>query len=171
VARPCESFGTRMLRRDHAGPLSEVTAFFGRTEQRWVLAGGRQVPTESVAQRSWHCARLGGEWVLSSTPMCCTDCGQWSPAKPCVKPGCPNSVSAPLGVLWAVMSGTVVSSHSPGHGSPRRPCNDSLQSPQRWRASGAGELWERTWGLGSTSCQPPVPGRLDVPNQPTVGAD
>jgi hypothetical protein len=34
--------------------LSEVTALSGRAEPRWVLAGGRQVPSESVARRSRH---------------------------------------------------------------------------------------------------------------------
>jgi hypothetical protein len=41
--------------------LSEVTvtALSGRAEPRWVLAGGRQVPSESDAQRSRHLRPVG----------------------------------------------------------------------------------------------------------------
>jgi hypothetical protein len=71
--------------------LSEVTALSGRAEPRWVLAGCRQVPSESVARRSRHVRRV--EWRVG--PMCRADCGQWWPAKLCVQLGRPKSVSAP----------------------------------------------------------------------------
>jgi hypothetical protein len=110
VARPCESFGTRMLPHCCAGPLgrvvagnilSEVTALSGRAEPRWMHAGGRQVPSESVARRSRHVRRF----ELRVGPMCRADCGQWWPAKLCVQPGRPKSVFAPQGALRVAMSG------------------------------------------------------------------
>ncbi len=65
---------------------TEVTALSGRAEPRWVLAGGRQLPSESVARRSRHVRRV--EWLVG--PMCRADCSQWWPAKLCVQPGRPN---------------------------------------------------------------------------------
>ena len=52
--------------------LSEVTALSGRAEPRWVLAGGQQVPSESVARRSRHVRQV--EWRVG--PMCRADCGR-----------------------------------------------------------------------------------------------
>jgi hypothetical protein len=52
--------------------LSEVTALSGRAEPRWVLAGGQQVPSESVARRSRHVRQV--EWRVG--PVCRADCGQ-----------------------------------------------------------------------------------------------
>ncbi len=51
-----------------------------------------------IGARSRHCARLGGEWVLCVAPTA-SAASEW-PAKLCVQPGCPNSVSAPLGALY-----------------------------------------------------------------------
>jgi hypothetical protein len=47
------------------------------------------------------------EWRLGVGPMRRADCGQWWPAKLCVQPGRPKSVSIPRGALWAAMSGVM----------------------------------------------------------------
>jgi hypothetical protein len=103
--------------------LSEFIALSGRAEPRWVpwcqrvFAGGRQVPSESVARRSRHVRRV--EWRVGS--MCRVDCGQWWPAKLCVQPGRPKSVSAPRGTLWAAMSGVMGRTIARAKGFPAGP--------------------------------------------------
>jgi hypothetical protein len=116
--------------------LSEVTALSGRAEPCWVLAGGRQVPSESVARKSRHVRRF--EWRVG--PMCRADCGQLCPAKLCVQHGRPKPVSAPRGALRAAMSGMMGWAIARF---PRRPGVGPLPSPRRRRASGAGSR-ERT---------------------------
>jgi hypothetical protein len=136
--------------------LSEVTALSGRAEPWWVLAGGWQVPSESVARRSRHVRRV--EWRVG--PMCRADCGQWWPAKLCVQPGRSKSVSASRGALWAAMSGMMGRAIARAEGFPVGPG----RVPGRVRGGGGPRAWGRgsiRRGLGSAGCRPPVPGRLE----------
>jgi len=141
--------------------LSEVTALSGRADPWWVLAGGRQVPSESVARRSRHVRRF--EWRVG--PMCRADCGRWWPAKLCVQPGRSKSVSAPRGPLRAAMSGVVCRAIARARGFPAGPA----RAPGRVRcvggprARGCGSV---RGGLGSAGCRPPIPGRLGFQSSP-----
>jgi hypothetical protein len=106
--------------------LSEVTALSGRASPWWVLACGRQVPSESVARRSRHVRR----WRVG--PICRADCGRWWPAKLCVQPGRSKSVSAPRGPLRAAMSGMVCRAVARARGFPAGPA----RAPGRVRGKG-----------------------------------
>jgi hypothetical protein len=144
--------------------LSEVTALSGRADSWWVLAGGRQVPSESVARRSRHVRQF--EWRVG--PMCRADCSQWWPAKLCLQPGRSRSVSAPRGPLRAAMSGMVRRAIAQAGGFPAGPARapGRVRGGGGPRARGCGSV---RGGLGSAGCRPPVPGPLEVPVQPAIG--
>jgi hypothetical protein len=143
--------------------LSEVTALSGQADPWWVLAGGRQVPSESVARRSRHVRRF--EWRVG--PMCRADCGRWWPAKLCVQPGRSKSVSAPRGPLRAAMSGVVCRAIARARVS-RRPGAGPRPSPRQRRASGAG-VRERTWGPWFGRLPAASTRATEGPVQPAVG--
>jgi hypothetical protein len=106
------------------------------------------------------------EWRVG--PVCRADCGRWWPAKLCVQPGHPKSVSAPRGALRAAMSGMVRRAIARAGGFPAGPA----RAPGRVRGGGGPRslgCWSVRRGLGSAGCRPPVPGKLGVPVQPAVG--
>jgi hypothetical protein len=144
--------------------LLEVTAISGRADPWWVLAGGRQVPSESVARRSRHVRRF--EWRVG--PLCRADCGRWWPAKLCVQPGRSKSVSAPRGPLRAAMSGVVCRAIARAGGFSRRPGAGPRPSPRQRRASGAG-VRERTWGPWFGRLPAASTRATEDPVQPAVG--
>jgi hypothetical protein len=134
-----------------------------------LTAAGRFRPSQ-WREGAGTCARLSGEWVLSVAP---TAASGW-PAKLCVQPGVPNSVSAPRGALWAAMSGTVARGHRPGRGLPSRPGTTLWPSQQRRRASesesGAGGRGSvrRVLGRPAASCQ--YPGDWESQSSPRLAA-
>ena len=100
------------------------------------------------------CARLSGEWVLCVALTAAND-GRLNSASSLVVPSPFPLRGAHCGPRCPARG----PGHRPGRGFPRRPGVSPRPSPRRRRASGTG-LRERTWGLGSTGCRPPIPGRL-----------
>ena len=121
--------------------------------------GGRLPAASRFRPSQWRegagtCARLSGEWVLCVALTAASD-GRLNSASSLVVPSPFPLRGAHCGPRCPARG----PGHRPGRGFPRRPGVSPRPSPRRRRASGTG-LRERTWGLGSTGCRPPIPGRL-----------
>ena len=139
-ARPCESLGTRMLRRaPGAGRRREhlVGSHCRARPSRGPGAGlmaVRQVPSESVAQGAATAHQVGGKWVPCVEPLRPVSAGLL-----CVQLVRPQVCFRSAGALWAAMSGVRLPGHRPGGRLPSGPASSVRPSPQQWRASGAGD--------------------------------
>jgi hypothetical protein len=139
-ARPCESLGTRMLRRaPGAGRRREHfcrKSLLGPADRRPAagLMAVRQVPSESVAQGAATAPQVGGKWVPCVEPLRPVSAGLL-----CVQLVSPQVSFRSAGALWAAMSGARLPGHRPGGRLPSGPASSARPSPQQWRASGAGD--------------------------------